>query len=52
MTKEAKKEIFVGKVISGPKKIVYEFDAPAKPGKYFFRCDIHPKSMVGTFVVK
>jgi predicted lipoprotein with Yx(FWY)xxD motif/plastocyanin len=44
--------IFVGKVISGPAKIVYEFTAPSTPGTYFFRCDVHPTIMTGTFVVQ
>ncbi len=48
----AKKAIFVGEVITGPKKITYTFDAPEKPGTYFFRCDIHPTTMTGQFIVE
>jgi plastocyanin len=43
--------IFRGDVITGPKTITYEFVAPAAPGTYFFRCDIHPSAMNGSFVV-
>ncbi len=25
---------------------------PPEPGVYFFRCDVHPTQMVGTFVVE
>ncbi|MCH7577451.1 MAG: cupredoxin domain-containing protein [Chloroflexi bacterium] len=25
---------------------------PPEPGVYFFRCDVHPTQMVGTFVVQ
>ena len=29
------------------------YDVPAlEPGTYFFRCDVHPGQMTGTFVVK
>lgn len=42
--------IYKGKIITGPDKITYIFTAPAVPGTYFFRCDLHP-SMQGQFVV-
>ena len=44
--------IFQGKTITGPSSIDYVFPAPTKPGNYFFRCDVHPTQMTGTFVVK
>ncbi len=50
--KDAKKAIYVGAVISGPKSITYNFTAPTTPGTYFFRCDVHPTTMVGDFIVK
>ena len=43
--------IFVGDYITGLKTITYTFTVPSKPGNYFFRCDIHPELMTGTFVV-
>lgn len=43
--------IFVGQVISSS-ATVYKFTAPTKPGSYFFRCDVHPLTMTGTFVVQ
>ena len=47
----AAESLFVGDLITGPKAIDYELDAlPA--GSYFFRCDVHPTAMFGTFVVK
>jgi plastocyanin len=41
-----------GEPIRGAKKVTYvhAFDMPA--GTYTFRCDFHPTSMVGTFVVQ
>jgi plastocyanin len=48
----AKKSIFKGKKITGPDTITYTFTAPVKPGNYFFRCDVHPSKMTGTFVVQ
>ena len=50
-TRAATKVIFQGKVITGPAIIEYNFTAPEKPGTYFFRCDIHPTTMTGSFVV-
>jgi plastocyanin len=43
--------IFTGEIITGPKTVTYTFTVPSKPGNYFFRCDIHPELMTGTFVV-
>ena len=43
--------IFRGDVVTGPKTIPYNFMAPTTPGTYFFRCDIHPTIMTGTFTV-
>lgn len=49
-TSAAKKSIFVGELISN-KRITYTFTAPATPGTYFFRCDLHPSIMKGDFIV-
>jgi glucose/arabinose dehydrogenase/plastocyanin len=43
--------IFKGELITGVKTVTYTFTAPSKPGNYFFRCDVHPEMMTGTFVV-
>lgn len=40
--------IFVGDTATGPAVTTYNFPAPP-PGSYFFRCDIHPDTMTGTF---
>ena len=47
----ATKTYFQGDLLTGPDSIVYH--VPALPaGTYVFRCDVHPTTMVGTFVVK
>ena len=39
-----------GDTVTGPGSTTYKVNAlPA--GTYFFRCDIHPTQMTGTFVV-
>jgi len=46
----ATQALFTGEMVTGPKKLAYKVDAlPA--GTYFFRCDVHPATMFGTFVV-
>ena len=47
----ATKSIFVGQIITGPATATYTFTAPATPGTYFFRCDVHPTNMTGSLVV-
>lgn len=37
--------------ITGPDQITYEGDPIEEPGDLFFRCDVHPTTMTGTFVV-
>jgi plastocyanin len=41
----------IGLIITGPEKDDTVFNIPAK-GSYFFRCDVHPTIMIGTFVVE
>ncbi len=43
--------IFKGNNITGPKMTTYTFTAPTTPGTYFFRCDTHPTTMTGQFIV-
>jgi plastocyanin len=43
--------IFTGQTITAS-SIVYKFTAPATPGTYFFRCDVHPFTMTGSFIVQ
>jgi plastocyanin len=43
--------IFKGTVITNS-STTYTFTAPATPGTYFFRCDVHPTSMTGSFIVQ
>jgi plastocyanin len=47
----AKTKIFSGEIITGGGDAAYRFTAPSLPGTYFFRCDIHPLRMNGTFIV-
>jgi plastocyanin len=37
--------------IVGPDTVTYEVD-PFDPGTFFFRCDIHPGTMTGTFIAE
>jgi plastocyanin len=48
----AANKIFIGQIITGPKTTTYTFTAPSKPGTYYFRCDVHPTTMYGNFIVK
>jgi outer membrane protein assembly factor BamB len=43
--------IFRGSIVTGVAIITYNFIAPGTPGNYFFRCDVHPNIMTGTFMV-
>jgi plastocyanin len=47
----AKTKIFAGDFVTGPKTVTYTFTAPSQPGTYFFRCDVHPTAMTGSFIV-
>jgi plastocyanin len=44
--------IFSGEIITGGGDAIYRFTAPATPGTYFFRCDVHPELMNGQFIVQ
>lgn len=47
----AAQALFTGELLTGPGKITYAVDA-LDAGTYFFRCDVHPTTMTGTFVVR
>ncbi len=47
----ASQAIFNGEIVPGPVLETYSFEAPA-PGTYFFRCDVHPDTMTGSFIVR
>jgi plastocyanin len=42
--------LFQGQIVKAA-TITYTFTAPTTPGTYFFRCDIHPTIMTGSFIV-
>ena len=48
----AQTPVFQGNILNGPGKITYNFMAPMQPGTYYFRCDVHPTMMYGSFIVK
>lgn len=47
----AEEDLFVGQEIGGGSSIDYSVP-PIEAGEYFFRCDLHPTSMVGTVSVE
>ncbi len=44
--------IFKGELHTGPGDKVYSIPPISNPGSYFFRCDVHPDTMTGNFVVQ
>jgi plastocyanin len=49
--RSATSKIFGGAIITGPATETFTFPAPGA-GNYFFRCDVHPDTMTGTFIVQ
>jgi len=43
--------LFKGNIVTGVTTETYKVPA-LKPGRYVFRCDVHPETMKGTFIVK
>jgi plastocyanin len=43
----AAESLFIGELVTGPATIDYELPA-LDAGEYYFRCDVHPTTMVGT----
>gem|GEM_PF-1307674 len=50
-TPAAEEPVFIGEVIPGPGTTIYEFITPDTASRLYFRCDIHPEVMPGTFMV-
>ncbi len=50
--KSASQVIFKGDLFAGPATKTETFAAPSTAGTYFFRCDVHPDTMNGSFIVK
>lgn len=46
----AEDELFVGEIFPGPAERNYEVEA-LPTGSYFFQCDVHPTTMIGTIEV-
>jgi plastocyanin len=44
--------IYRGARTTGVSTVTYTFDVPTTPGTYFFRCDVHPTTMTGEFIVQ
>jgi plastocyanin len=51
-TPQASEVIFEGELFPGVATKEEVFTAPASAGNYFFRCDVHPDQMTGTFIVE
>ena len=49
---EGSEAIFVGDIFTGVDTREFTFTTPAEPGTYFFRCDVHPDTMSGDFIVE
>jgi plastocyanin len=50
--RSASSTIFKGQLVTGPTQVTESFTSPSSPGSYFFRCDVHPDTMTGTFAVQ
>jgi plastocyanin len=49
--RNAREPIFVGPLFAGVETRESRFTTP-EPGTYFFRCDVHPDTMTGDFIVR
>ena len=50
--RNATQTIFKGELFPGPGIKEERFTSPTTAGNYYFRCDVHPDTMNGTFSVK
>ena len=48
---DASEAIYQGELFTGEATQTYTFETP-DAGEYFFRCDVHPDTMTGTFIVE
>jgi hypothetical protein len=48
----ATQKIFGSELVAGPTTQTSNFTAPPTPGNFFFRCDVHPDTMSGSFNVR
>lgn len=49
---QASQKIAGGDLFAGPSTRDLQFTAPSSSGNYFYRCDVHPDTMTGTFAVR
>jgi plastocyanin len=50
-SRDASELVFRGELFAGVADRTYRFTSP-NPGSYFFRCDNHPDTMMGSFVAQ
>jgi plastocyanin len=48
----AAERLFEGDIVNAGESTTYEVDPIEEEGQFFFRCDLHPTTMTGTFVVQ
>jgi plastocyanin len=46
-----RQSVYVGELVTGVTTVDYKFRTPAA-GTYYFRCDVHPDTMTGSFTVR
>ncbi len=51
-SRAATEKFAASELFAGTASRLVAFTAPSTPGNFFFRCDVHPDTMTGTFAVK